>query len=56
MPRSLPFHSVRPGTPQVFHNNDACYVGNRIEPAYWNAGDGDRPLCDECARLNAERK
>ena len=53
MPRSLPFHTVKRGAPQVFHNNDDCDEGKRVEPANWRAGDGGRPLCRECARRNA---
>ena len=53
MAQTLPFHSVRPGTPNVFHNSDACEAGRRIEGAQWRAGDGGRPLCDACERLNA---
>jgi hypothetical protein len=53
LPRSLPFHTLKPGAPPLFHNNDHCDEGKRIEPAYWCAGDGGRPQCKECARLNA---
>jgi hypothetical protein len=52
LPITLPFHSVKPTMPLVFHNNDACDEGKRIEAAYWCAGDGGRPQCKECARLN----
>lgn len=53
MSKSLPFHSVKRGAPQVFHNNDECDEGKRVEPANWRAGDGGRPLCTECTRRNA---
>jgi hypothetical protein len=53
MSKSLPFHTVKRGAPQVFHNNVACDEGNRIEPVNWRAGDGGLPLCRECARRNA---
>jgi hypothetical protein len=54
MAQTLPFHSVRPGTPNVFHNSDACQAGQRIQGATdWRAGDGGRPLCAACKRLNA---
>ena len=43
MAQTLPFHSVRPGTPNVFHNSDACEAGKRIERDHWHAGDGGRP-------------
>jgi hypothetical protein len=53
MSKSLPFHSVKRGAPQVFHNNDECDEGKRVEPANWRAGDGGRSLCRECVRRNA---
>ncbi len=56
MPRSLPFYAANRGAPPVFHNNDACHEGRRVEPVNWRAGDGGRRLCDECARRNAEGK
>jgi hypothetical protein len=37
----------------VFHNSDACEAGKRIERVHWHAGDGGRPLCGICERLNA---
>ncbi|MGA2471441.1 MAG: hypothetical protein ABSG64_12215 [Solirubrobacteraceae bacterium] len=54
MPHTLPFHSIKPGRPQVFHNNTACEEGKRAEGPHWCAGDGGRRLCEVCARLNAE--
>ena len=53
MAQRLPFHSVRPGAPMVFHNNDACEAGVLIQGAHWRAGDGGLSLCEECARLSA---
>ena len=53
MPRTLPFHTVKRGAPAVFHNNDACDEGRRIEPVNWRAGDGGFLLCHECARRTA---
>jgi hypothetical protein len=52
MAQSLPFHSVKRGAPQVFHTNDACDEGLRVEQANWRGGDGGLPLCRECARRN----
>lgn len=52
MSRSLPFHTAKRGAPAVFHNNDDCDEGKRVEPANWRAGDGGFPLCRECARRN----
>lgn len=54
MARTLPFHTVKEGTPHVFHTNDSCHDAMRIEPASWRAGAGeDRRLCNACAALNA---
>jgi hypothetical protein len=52
MARTLPFHTVKRGAPTVFHNNDACDEGRRVEPVNWRAGDGGFTLCRECARRN----
>jgi hypothetical protein len=53
---TLPSHSAKEGTPRVFHNNDACNEAIRIEPVNWRGGAADRPLCEECARLNAQEE
>ena len=53
MSRTLPFHTVKRGAPEVFHNNDTCDEGKRVEPVNWRAGDGGFPLCQECARRDA---
>jgi hypothetical protein len=39
MAKTLPFHTVQPGTPYAFHNNDACEIAKRVEARYWRAGD-----------------
>ena len=53
MSRTLPFHTIKRGAPHVFHNNDECDEGRRVEPVNWRAGDGNLSLCQECARRNA---
>lgn len=53
MPRTLPFHSTKMGARPVFHNHSACVLGNSIEPRDWRPGDGNRPVCEVCARLHA---
>ena len=53
MARTLPFHTVKEGTPAVFHNNDSCFEGRHTDPEHWRAGDGNRALCAACAQLNA---
>ena len=45
-----PWHSVNS---QVYHNNPNCQTGNSIEPENVRQGTGDKPLCEECQRLNS---
>jgi hypothetical protein len=52
MAHTLPFHSVGPGAPNVFHNSDACEAGRRVQRDCWRAGDGGHPLCTVCERLS----
>ena len=54
MSLTLPFHTVKPGSPFVFHRSDACPDGAVIEPVNWKAGDGNRPLCPSCRRIESE--
>ena len=56
MSRVAPTYSVKPNTPNVYHNNDKCTERNNIERENVRQGDGGRPLCQHCARLNAEGK
>jgi len=51
MAKVSPFHSVRPNTRNVYHNNDKCTEGNNIETQYKRSGTDGRPLCDHCNRL-----
>jgi hypothetical protein len=55
MPRVDPWHSIKL-TSNVHHNNTNCNTGNNIEKENWRAGTGGRPLCDECAGLNRDRR
>jgi hypothetical protein len=50
MPRP-PWHSVM-GT--VHHTHLECAVGMSIGLDHIRFGEGGKPLCDECARLEAE--
>lgn len=50
-----PFHSAKSGT-AVYHNNNNCTEGNKIESYNRIPGTGGLPLCDYCRRLNAEGK
>jgi hypothetical protein len=45
-----PWHSVNS---EVYHNNPNCQTGNSIEPENVRQGTGDKPLCEECQRLNS---
>lgn len=56
MPRVSPFHSVKPVSNPVYHDNSACYDGNNIEPYYHRYGTGNRRRCATCDRLAAERR
>ncbi len=54
MPRKSPWHSSKPMTKNVYHDNTLCTEGNNIESYYLKAGTGGRPKCDHCARLDAQ--
>ena len=54
MPRNIPWHSIKPATKNVYHDNTACTEGNNIETYYLKAGTAGRPLCEHCARLDRE--
>jgi hypothetical protein len=45
-------HSVKPGTPNVYHDNDKCTERNNIERQNVRSGTGGRRVCDHCASLN----
>ena len=51
MSKVAPFHSVKPNTSNVHHNNNKCTEGNNIERQYLRSGTGGRPLCAHCAKL-----
>lgn len=53
MPKVYPWHSTRPGE-KVHHDNTRCTEGNNIESYYRASGTGGRPLCQHCARLDAQ--
>jgi hypothetical protein len=36
----------------VYHNNPNCQTGTSIAPENVRQGSGDKPLCEECERLN----
>lgn len=53
MPLTNPYFTSDPETPNVFHNNSACYDGQRIEQEHLRQGEGiGRRLCERCEELN----
>jgi len=56
MPQVSPFHSVKPNTPQVHHDNNKCTEGNNIEAENKRSGTGGRPKCSHCTKLDSEGK
>ena len=53
MPQTSPWYSI---LQPVHHNNTNCNTGNNIERENRRQGTGGKPLCQECARLNAAGK
>lgn len=51
LPKKDPWHSIKQS---VHHNNTACNTGNNIERENLRQGTGGKPLCRECADLNAQ--
>ncbi len=51
MTKVAPFHSAKPNTPNVYHDNNKCTEGNNIETQYLRQGTGGRPRCQHCDRL-----
>jgi hypothetical protein len=49
MPETTPWHSP---SESVHHNNTECVRGARIPVAERTAGDGGKPLCPICKRLD----
>jgi hypothetical protein len=41
------------GKAAVHHNNTSCKVGKNIEKNHHRYGTDNRPLCKQCARLDA---
>ncbi len=55
--KSSPWYSTeRPetdGLEAVFHDNTSCKQGNNIGKNFRRYGTDNRPLCKQCARLDA---
>lgn len=49
--RVAPFHSAKPNTRNVYHDNNRCTEGNNIERYYLRPGTDGRPKCEHCQRL-----
>lgn len=56
MSKVSPFHSTKPNTRNVYHDNNQCTEGNNIERHYRVDGTANRPRCDHCDRLAAQGK
>lgn len=53
MPQTRAWHSTKPNTRNVHHDNTLCTEGNNIERKYFAWGTAGRPKCEHCARLDA---
>jgi len=51
MAKVPPFHSKKPNTKNVYHDNDKCTEGNNVEKQYLASGTAGRPRCEHCNRL-----
>ena len=47
-----PFHTSEPETPEVYHDDDACYEGKQILLQHRVPGKGvNRRRCEVCEKL-----
>jgi hypothetical protein len=53
MPQTQAWHSSKENH---HHNNTRCGPGSEIPPHNRLPGTGNKPLCRDCAKLNAEGK
>lgn len=53
MPRTYPWHSYRE---YVHHDNTRCGPGSEIPAHNRVQGTGGKPLCQDCAKLDAAGK
>jgi len=53
MATTSPWHSIKQ---HVHHNNTNCNTGNNIEKENHKNGTGDKPICEECKKLNKDGK
>lgn len=54
MAKISPWYSSRPRDRNVYHDNDRCPQGEKIDPKYRKAGRRCRLQCPACAKLNAQ--
>ena len=49
------YYSAHPADPAVFHDDDECPAGRDIP--WWNRrpGTDERPRCEHCTQIAAER-
>lgn len=53
MPKHEPWHHT---DEDVHHNNTACSASSIYEENKLRSGTGGKPLCKECALLNAAKR
>ena len=53
MATTSPWHSIKQ---HVHHNNTNCNTGDNIEKENHKNGTGDKPICEECKKLNKDGK
>lgn len=52
MAKVAPFHSAKPNTPNVYHDESRCTEGNNIERENRRAGTDGRPKCKTCREIS----
>jgi hypothetical protein len=52
MSKVSPFHSKKPNTKNVYHDDNKCTEGDNIEKQYLAGGTAGRPKCEHCQRLS----
>jgi hypothetical protein len=50
--QTQPWHSTEPKDPKVYHDNDSCATGNKVDPNKRESGTNDLPKCVECGDLD----
>jgi len=55
MPKVSPFHS-NDERPERYHDNSKCGPGSEIPAHKRISGNGNKPHCKDCEKLNSEGK